>query len=364
MSDPTSSVRLRSVTKNFRSGTVGIDDVTIDIEGGEFVTFLGPSGSGKTTTLNTIAGFLRPTTGQVEIGGQDVTALPPRRRNLGMVFQNYALFPHMTVRENVAFGLHRRGLSKEQTAGRIDDALSMVRLDRFGDSMPKQLSGGQQQRVALARALVYRPPVLLMDEPLAALDKALRTEMQVEIGRIHREVGTTFLFVTHDQDEALGLSDRIALFNHGKVVQMGTPTELYERPQSLFTAEFLGESNVFRGVVADDGVLKFADQVLRFPAASGSSPAGTRAAMVVRPERMRLCANGEGGAAENHVPAVITEIAYFGSFRRITVSYPDGGTGLLRGGVESPAPFSPGDTVTVSWDPAHSVVVPDSAPAA
>jgi putative spermidine/putrescine transport system ATP-binding protein len=192
-----------------------------------------------------------------------LTALPASKRNLGMVFQNYALFPHMSVRDHVAFGLHGRGLSKHQVVQRIDEALAMVRLEGLKDRKPKEVSGGQQQRVALARALVYRPPVLLMDEPLGALDKALRTRMQVEISRIHREVGTTFLFVTHDQDEALAMSDRIVLFNGGRVVQVGTPAELYERPNSLFAAQFLGDSNVFRGTVTQHGCVRFTDLTVR-----------------------------------------------------------------------------------------------------
>jgi len=351
-----SGVCLHSVTKRFRSGTLGIDNVSLTVDGGEFVTFLGPSGSGKTTTLNTIAGFLRPTSGRVEIGGKDVTSLPASKRNLGMVFQSYALFPHMTVRANVAFGLHGRGLSKRDIATKIEDALSMVHLDGFGDRTPRQISGGQQQRVALARALVYQPPVLLMDEPLGALDKALRSQMQVEIGRIHREVGTTFVFVTHDQDEALGLSDRIVLFNDGRVVQIGTPADLYERPRTLFAAQFLGESNVFRGVLGDNGTVRFAEGVLRF---RDSAAVGNRVAVVVRPERMRLHHGSDIRPGENTVSAIIGDIAYFGSFRRIALRYPDGTTGLLREGIDAAMPYSPGDTVTVGWHPEHSVVVDD-----
>ncbi len=367
----TGGVLLDRVTKRFRSGTIGVDDVSLTVEPGEFVTFLGPSGSGKTTTLNTIAGFAKPSSGRIEIAGADVTALPPSKRNLGVVFQNYALFPHMTVRENIAFGLHGRGLSKAEIGARIEESLAMVRLDGLGDRTPKQISGGQQQRVALARALVYRPPVLLMDEPLGALDKALRDRMQVEISRIHREVGTTFLFVTHDQGEALGLSDRIVLFDRGRVVQVGAPTELYERPASLFAAEFLGESNVFRGELAGPGVLRFGEQPLRF---TGDGPASGSAAVVVRPERLRLVgvADASGGAArgaidraargaagvENRVEARVVNIAYFGAFRRVTLRYADGSSGLLHDGVDAPAPIALGDTVTVGWDAEHAVVVP------
>ncbi|MCD1572436.1 ABC transporter ATP-binding protein [Agromyces mediolanus] len=362
----TGGVRLDRVTKRFRSGTIGVDDVSLTVEPGEFVTFLGPSGSGKTTTLNTIAGFAKPSSGRIEIAGADVTALPPSKRNLGVVFQNYALFPHMTVRENIAFGLHGRGLSKAEIGARIEESLAMVRLDGLGDRTPKQISGGQQQRVALARALVYRPPVLLMDEPLGALDKALRDRMQVEISRIHREVGTTFLFVTHDQGEALGLSDRIVLFDRGRVVQVGAPTELYERPASLFAAEFLGESNVFRGELAGPGALRFGEQTLR---CMGDGPASGSAAVVVRPERLRLVgtadASGRTDASgtENRVEARVVNIAYFGAFRRVTLRYADGSSGLLHDGVDAPAPISLGDPVVVGWDAEHAVVVPVPAPA-
>lgn len=355
MNQRTGGVRLHALTKRFRSGTVGVDDVSLAVEQGEFVTFLGPSGSGKTTTLNMIAGFAQPTSGRIEIAGSDVTMLPPNRRNLGVVFQNYALFPHMSVRENVAFGLHGRGLSKAEIGIRIEETLRMVNLDHLGDRTPRQISGGQQQRVALARALVYRPPVLLMDEPLGALDKALRDRMQVEISRIHREVGTTFLFVTHDQEEALGLSDRIVLFDQGRVVQIGAPSELYEQPNSLFAAEFLGESNVFRGAIAGPGAFRFGDRVLRF---DGPAPAGAPgAAMIVRPERMRLVGDGAASSV-NRLRAEVSNVAYFGAFRRITVRYQDGSSGLLHDGVDAPLPIGLGDTVTVGWQPEHAVVVP------
>jgi putative spermidine/putrescine transport system ATP-binding protein len=362
MSATGSGVRLHSVTKQFRNGAIGIEDVSVSVEDGEFVTFLGPSGSGKTTTLNTIAGFLQPTAGSVEIGGRDVTALPTRKRNLGMVFQNYALFPHMSVRDNVAFGLHGRGLSKQQVAQRIDESLAMVRLQGLSDRTPKQISGGQQQRVALARALVYRPPVLLMDEPLGALDKALRTQMQVEITRIHREVGTTFLFVTHDQDEALGMSDRIVLFNDGRVIQEGTPAELYEKPHSLFAAQFLGDSNVFRGPVSERGKVRIADATVS--ADTSAAAIADRVAVIVRPERMRINCATDGDRDGNSVSATITDVAYQGAFRRIAVQYMDGSAGLLHESIDVPASFVPGDTVTVSWDPAHSVVVKDPSEAA
>lgn len=240
------AVRLHGLTKRY-AGRAAVDEVSLDIEVGEFMTFLGPSGSGKTTTLNMIAGFTRATEGSITVDDTNVADLPPHRRDLGMVFQHYALFPHMSVAKNVAFPLEQRKVSKPEIARRVTEALRMVQLDSMADRLPSGLSGGQQQRVALARAVVFNPRVLLMDEPLGALDKKLREQLQTEISRMHRELGITFVFVTHDQEEALALSDRIAVFNDGRIEQVGTPEELYERPATLFVAQFLGESNVFPG---------------------------------------------------------------------------------------------------------------------
>lgn len=220
-----------------------VDDVTLSVEPGEFLALLGPSGSGKTTILMTIAGFDFPSDGRVLIGGEDITHQAPNRRNLGMVFQKYTLFPHLTVRDNVAFPLKMRGIAKSERRRLADEALKVVRLDGFADRFPSQLSGGQQQRAAIARALIYRPRVLLMDEPLSALDKKLREEMQLEIKSLQIELGITVVFVTHDQDEALTMADRIAVLDHGKVQQLGTPEELYERPANHFVASFMGETN-------------------------------------------------------------------------------------------------------------------------
>ncbi|MEV7009844.1 ABC transporter ATP-binding protein [Streptosporangium sp. NPDC051022] len=353
-------VDLVEVSKIFKSGVKAVDSVSMAIEPGEFVTFLGPSGSGKTTTLNVIAGFSRPTSGQVRLGGVDVVGMPTHRRNLGMVFQSYALFPHMTVRANVAFGLERRGVGRREIARRADEALEMVRLAGYGDRRPEQLSGGQQQRVALARALVYRPPVLLMDEPLGALDRKLREQLQVEIARLHRELGTTFLFVTHDQEEALALSDRIALFDSGRVVQLGRPIDLYERPVSLFAAEFVGESNVFRGTLDPSGdLVAITGGAVRVPAVTPS--AHREVAVVVRPERLTLSAADTGGGsagASNAVTALVTDISYFGAFRRVGLRYADGGTGTVREDVERESDVSVGQAVTASWPVEHGIVVP------
>ncbi|MFF4476762.1 ABC transporter ATP-binding protein [Streptomyces sp. NPDC001520] len=352
MTTNTSGVRLEALSKRFSTGAIGIEDASIDIASGEFVTFLGPSGSGKTTTLSLIAGFAKPTSGRVEIGGRDVTDLPASRRNLGVVFQNYALFPHMSVRDNVAFGLHGRGLSKSEASERIDEALRLVHLTGYDDRAPKQLSGGQQQRVALARALVYRPPVLLMDEPLSALDKALRDQMQVEIGRIHREIGTTFLFVTHDQGEAMGLSDRIVLFNNGRIEQVGSPSDLYERPRTLFAARFLGESNVFTGH-SRGGEMAYDGRSLSVL----HSEASGDVALIIRPEHMVVVTDHHRPSEFNTLPAVVTDVSYNGSFRRILIQFPDGTSGRLHEPVGEPT-LSVGGSVMVGWHPANGVVVP------
>ncbi len=349
------SIELAGISKIFPSGAVGIEDVTLSVAPGEFVTFLGPSGSGKTTTLNTIAGFIAPSSGAVVIDGRDVTDLPPNKRNLGMVFQNYALFPHMTVRENVAFGLHKRGLGREQVRERVADALELVRLEALGSRRPRELSGGQQQRVALARALVYQPPILLMDEPLGALDKQLRDQMQVEIARLHRDLGTTFLFVTHDQGEALALSDRIALFRDGRVVQVGTPEDLYARPNSRFAAEFIGESTSFSGRMAGPGALSWGEGVLR-GADPNRVPSGERATLVVRPEHMRISSTS-ADPADNRVAGRVSDLAYLGSHRRVGVRLEDGTRVVLEEPADPSRGVEYGEEVVVGWRAEHGVLV-------
>ena len=245
-SQPGASIELTDVSKSFGPVTA-VRDVNLLIEPGEFVTLLGPSGSGKTTTLNVISGFDKPTTGTLKVDGKDLAGLPTHKRGMGMVFQQYALFPHMTVLANVMYPLKQRKIGKRAAAEQARDALAAVHLEDYGARKPSELSGGQQQRVALARAIVYEPRVLLMDEPLGALDKKLRESLQLEIKRLHKEVGSTFVFVTHDQEEALALSDRIAVFNNGTIEQIGTAEDLYERPASLFVARFLGDSSTFAG---------------------------------------------------------------------------------------------------------------------
>jgi putative spermidine/putrescine transport system ATP-binding protein len=356
MSDNASgaSIEVSGLTKVYGNTTKhttkpAVNAVDLDVRPGEFMTLLGPSGSGKTTVLNMIAGFEDVTEGRILLDGQDIASRPPYKRNLGMVFQDYALFPHMTAAENVAFPLQRRKIGRKETARRVVEALEVVRLDQHGDRLPAQLSGGQQQRVALARAIVFRPRALLLDEPLGALDKRLRDSLQLEISRLHSELGITFLFVTHDQEEALALSDRIAVFRDGQIEQVGTPTELYETPASQFVATFLGDSNVFTGTVRS-GILDTGTCELRCGGPDGPST------LIVRPERMTI---GHNGSSEsNRLTATVSDVVYQGAFRRIHVRFDSGHQGMVRDGTDAP-PVAAGDRVDVGWDISHGVVVAD-----
>ena len=289
---PPADIRLRGLTKRF-GDVVAVDAVDLDIAPGEFFTLLGPSGSGKTTTLRMIAGFEQPDSGSIELAGEDVSRLPPYDRPVNTVFQDYALFPHMTVQQNVEYGLTVKKVSKGERRQRAEQALQMVRLGAFGGRKPSQLSGGQRQRVALARAIVNRPRVLLLDEPLGALDLKLRQEMQVELKQIQREVGITFVYVTHDQEEALTMSDRLAVFNEGRIEQIGLPANVYEHPQTEFIAAFVGVSNV----IERDG-----------------------SRYTVRPEKIRLLEDGAQPAAGEHVEdGLVHDVQYAGPFTRYHV---------------------------------------------
>lgn len=358
---PGAAVRLERLVQHYKgSDHPAVDDVSLEVAPGEFMTFLGPSGSGKTTTLSMVAGFVAPTSGRILVDGQDLSGLPPYRRNLGMVFQQYALFPHMSAVKNVAFPLRRRKVGKAEAHARAIEALKLVHLDHLADRLPRQLSGGQQQRVAVARAIVYDPPVLLMDEPLGALDKKLREQLQIEIARIHRELGVTIIFVTHDQEEALALSDRIAVFNEGRIEQVGTAKELYENPATLFVARFLGDSNVFPGRVDSGGRIVIGDGwKLHAPPGHGVA-SGSRAAIVVRPERLRMLAHDEpaphGG---NVLDAEVADVVYLGTHRRIDLRFRDGSRGAVRRPAGEGDGATDGDTVRVTWSPEHSVLVPD-----
>jgi spermidine/putrescine transport system ATP-binding protein len=323
------AVELRNVTKRFpgpagrpESEVVAVDDVTLEIQDGEFFSLLGPSGCGKTTSLRMIAGFEHPTVGEIFIHGKPMGLTPAYQRNTNMVFQNYALFPHMTVARNVAFGLEMKKVSKSEVERRVQEALEMVRLPDYGPRRPNQLSGGQQQRIALARALVNRPEVLLLDEPLGALDLKLRKEMQLELKTLQREVGITFVYVTHDQEEALTMSDRIAVMHQGEVLQVGSPTEIYERPNCRFVADFIGDTNFLDGVVQEqqgDQVTVLVDSSLPV-VVQGDKPLsqGVTATVAVRPEKIRLLPEAPRGEC-NAFPAHVEQVVYVGTDTRFRV---------------------------------------------
>jgi putative spermidine/putrescine transport system ATP-binding protein len=303
-------LRLRNVIKSYDGKTNAVDNITVDIDRGEFVTFLGPSGSGKTTTLLLIAGFEYPTGGMIELGGADLSLSRPYERNIGMVFQNYALFPHMTAVKNVMFPLRMRRFPRRERHARAQKMLDLVGLRQFADRYPRELSGGQQQRVALARGLVFNPDVLLLDEPLGALDKNLREQMQLEIKRIHRELGITMIYVTHDQTEAMTMSDRIAVFRDGALEQVGSPLEVYNRPVNRFVGEFIGESNFFPGRA--DPVHADAVDLIgigRVRVAQRLPPASTDVLLMIRPERLRLQA---ASAAQNEFEMLIDDVINYG----------------------------------------------------
>ncbi|UPK75710.1 ABC transporter ATP-binding protein [Nocardioidaceae bacterium SCSIO 66511] len=339
----------------------GVEGISLEVEPGEFLTMLGPSGSGKTTTLNLVAGFLEPDSGHIELDGAELSGVAPHRRGLGMVFQQYALFPHLTIRENVAYPLRVRKVARAERRTLVDDALELVKLGDYADRKPAELSGGQQQRVALARAFVFKPRLLLMDEPLGALDKKLRAHLQTEIARICRELGATVVYVTHDQEEALALSDRIAIYNEGRIEQIGTAEELYLRPSSIFVADFMGESSVFEGTLDGDR-LRHADGTFAVGPRSGQDVAdATEAALVVRPEKLRLSSADEPGESGdvNSVEATVEERVYLGVARRFVLRTRSGLALTVRVDADSDAAgLSLGDRAQVSWDPAHSVLVP------
>jgi putative spermidine/putrescine transport system ATP-binding protein len=299
-------LELQNLSKHYGS-TVAVREVTLDVGDGEFIVLLGPSGCGKTTTLRMVAGFVAPTGGRVRLGGQDITAAPPWKRNAGMVFQSYALFPHLTVAENVAFGLEMRKMSKAEIPTRVAEALRMVRLDGYAERLPRQLSGGQQQRVALARALAIRPDVLLLDEPLSNLDAKLRETVRVEIRELQRELGITTVMVTHDQEEALIMADRLVVMSEGEVRQVGTQRELYERPADRFVAGFVGRSNLLNGTVVQPGTFQTEGGLKLFCPDAAPGPA----VIALRPERMMLGAPAAGQA--NRLPGTVEFVSYLGA---------------------------------------------------
>jgi ABC-type Fe3+/spermidine/putrescine transport system ATPase subunit len=336
-------VALEAVSKTY--GAVrALDTIDLAVYEGELLAVLGPSGCGKTTTLNVIAGFVVPDAGRVMLDGDDVTTRPAWRRGLGMVFQSYALFPHMSVGENVGFGLRERGVARPEAATRVTEALALVRLPDAARLMPAQLSGGMQQRVALARALVIRPRVLLLDEPLAALDRKLREEMRAELKEIQREVGITTVFVTHDQHEALGLSDRVVVMNGGRIEQLGTPREVYEQPATRFVADFIGASTALDGRALDERTVALAGGQrveVRLPRVLAP---GAPVRLLVRPERVAV-----GGAGPNTLRARIVSVMFLGDHSELRLEL-DGGARLLAT-VSGPSLFQAGDTTTVTLPP-------------
>jgi spermidine/putrescine transport system ATP-binding protein len=343
-------VRLENVVKRF-DGAVAVDGVTLDVPSGSFFALLGPSGCGKTTSLRMIGGFEQPDEGRIEIGGRDVVGVPPYKRDVNTVFQSYALFPHLSIFENVAFGLRRRGVDKAQVKGRVDEMLRLVGLAGVGNRRPRALSGGQQQRVALARALVNRPQVLLLDEPLGALDLKLRKQMQLELKGIQHDLGLTFVHVTHDQEEAMTMADAIAVMNGGRIEQLGAPTELYERPATAFVAGFLGVSNLLHGDVTERGRVRLASGEELDADVHGRSG---RVAVGIRPEKIRL---GEARSEENTLAGTVKETAYVGVATQYVMDTAVGTVVVYVQNTGGAPPLAAGTPATINWSPEATFVV-------
>jgi len=371
LSVPESDVRIERVTKRF-GDFVAVDDLSLEVKQGEFFSLLGPSGCGKTTTLRMIGGFEEVTSGSIFLGDTDVTDLPPFKRATNTVFQNYALFPHLNIFENIAFGLRRRKTPKDETRDQVESMLKLVELPGYENRKPSQLSGGQQQRIALARALVNNPQVLLLDEPLGALDLKLRKQMQVELKRIQNEIGITFIFVTHDQEEAMTMSDRIAVMRHGRIEQAGAPEDLYERPATTFVAGFLGVSNLLDGEVvgrgSDEAEVRLADgAVVRVPTTTLNG--ATRVHVGIRPEKLRVVATGSDHVADagtNSLDGKILDASYVGVHTQYLVQTADGhrltvyAQNLETSGASEV--LADGEAVRLSWKPQHTFVIDRAEP--
>lgn len=343
-------LQINNLVKKYGELTV-VDRVALDIPDGEFLVLLGPSGCGKTTTLRMVAGFITPTEGQIQIGERDITNLPPWKRNCGLVFQNYALFPHMTVAENVAFGLEMRKVDQATRAKRVEEALRMVRLGGYGDRYPRQMSGGQQQRVALARALAIQPDVLLLDEPLSNLDAKLRQEVRVEIRELQRELGLTTIMVTHDQEEALTMADRLVVMSEGKVRQIGTKRELYDHPADTFVAGFIGRSSFIEGHVAESGVFKTqSGMTMQVP---NHYPVG-RSSLALRPERIAI--GDAAKALDNVVEGRVEFVSYLGSVLDIHVRLSAHDRIIVQLPAHGATEPQEGDTMTIGWAKAAGLV--------
>jgi spermidine/putrescine transport system ATP-binding protein len=348
----TPDVRLDRVTKRFED-VVAVDDLSLEIPRSSFFALLGPSGCGKTTTLRMIGGFEEPTSGAIYLGEREVSGTPAYKRDVNTVFQSYALFPHLSIFENVAFGLRRKGNRGRELKGKVEEMLDLVQLSGYGKRKPRQLSGGQQQRIALARALVNSPRVLLLDEPLGALDLKLRKEMQLFIKGLQHDVGITFVHVTHDQEEAMTMADQIAVMNKGKIEQLGTPDELYERPQTAFVAGFLGISNLLRGTVTGADAVRLADGTTIRVAPSSLAGRSGEVAVGIRPEKIRA----EAGDA-NAFPGVVKESAYIGVSTQYIIKTQNGDvTVVVLNDRPGTVPHKPGDQLTLSWEPEATFVV-------
>ena len=353
-------ITLISITKRF-GDTVAVDDVSLQIEGGEFFSLLGPSGCGKTTTLRIIGGFVYPTTGDVCINGELMAGTPPYRRPVNTVFQNYALFPHKTVAQNIAFGLQMKKVPKAEISDAVERSLDLIQLPGYGERKPSELSGGERQRVALARALINEPTILLLDEPLSALDLKLRKQMQLELKALQRKVGITFVYVTHDQGEALALSDRIAVMNDGKILQVGTPSEIYDSPQNRFVADFIGTSNFLEGtLISKKAVVLKTEPPLKIVCTPNSAlPLNTPVTVAIRPERFNLRTTPASDAA-NSLRGVIQDESYLGTTLQYTVQtdYP---TPLIahqqNTGARETHRFQRGDTVYLQWIPENAIIL-------
>jgi spermidine/putrescine transport system ATP-binding protein len=346
------AIELRGVSKRY-GNQVALEPLNLEIREGEFFCLLGPSGCGKTTTLNLIGGFVEASGGEILIQGQRADRVPPHKRNVNTVFQNYALFPHLSVAENVGFGLRMARVPRREASGRIGDALALVGLTELAERLPGELSGGQQQRVAVARALVNQPAVLLLDEPLGALDLKLRKRLQIELAQIHREVGTTFVFVTHDQEEAMAMADRIGVMNEGRLEQVGAPEEIYRRPATRFVADFIGESNFLEVTRAADGTVVAQDgSAVPCPAPDGE---WRRATLMVRPESVRVSA---GNGHHAGLVGMVVGSSFLGSFSRVAVQCEALDTPIIAAlTAEAAAPLATNATATVSWSPQDAVVL-------
>ena len=358
--DPTTGLRLQAVGKKF-GAFIAVRGIDLHIRRGEFLTLLGPSGSGKTTLLMMIAGFLDPSAGEILLDGRTITRLAPEKRNFGMVFQGYALFPHMTVRQNIAYPLEVRRKSATEISARVGEMLELVQLGQFADRLPRQLSGGQQQRVALARALSFGPNILLLDEPLGALDKKLRGEVQAELKAIHRKVGTTFIYVTHDQEEALSMSDRVVIMNHGEVVQIGAPAELYERPASVFAADFLGKSNFLRATVIEargaNLICEIAGHQLRQDAPGHHLAPGAAVTLALRPEKVAVSALRDAGDS-NVLLGRVASVTYLGSMLEVEIETEAAGPLVAQlNAWRNTASLEPGQPVQLEWAADAAVIV-------